>query len=244
MVFDRTKIHMAVPAYDIDKIIGVTSGTINVAAPVAGAPDFGVKSATATFDTEFGDTCYPQGIFSYDGGVTWNDFGAMIPDLTTPANPVFQTVDCDASMIGGVLTVKVTNYRDAVHATSTPRTVLYKVLFVAKKTQGSIEPLQTEEILYYSSQRNYRKIFLDSTVPFNLAGTSTGKSANVIHSLGYVPKVRAFYQESSGLLRMLPIKFYSIEPRVTTTDVTFYQDPYWDVFAINGDLHYRIYLDD
>lgn len=241
MVFDRTKIRMAVPTYEIDKIIGVVSGTFNIAAPTLVDQ---VKSSTSSHVTGFGATCYFQGIFSVDGGTTWNDFGAMIPDLSTPGFPVQETVDCNCSMIGGTLTVTGTSWWDNVHGTGTARTVQYKIALIAKNSQTSITPIPTEEILYYSSAYNYQKIFMKGQVAFNLAGTGVGSSSSVTHGLGYVPKVRAFYQETNGTLRMLPIGNYKIEPRVTTTNVTFYQDAYWDLTAINGNVEYRIYLDD
>lgn len=243
MTFDHTKINMAVPLYDIDKIIGIHTGSISVGAPTSGTPDFGLKTGTDVFNTGFGDTCYFEGIFSIDNGVTWNDFAAMTPDLSLPTAPQFQTQDCNCSMIGGVLTTTAYNYYNTAHSTSAAHTYLFKIALIAKNGQGRIAPLATNQILAYNSAFNYQKVFLKGPIPFNLAGTNTTKSAVVNHNLGYVPKVRAFYQETSGLLRMLPISNYSIEPRPDTANVTFYHDAYWDTVAINGNIEWKIYLD-
>lgn len=243
MAFDRTKINMAVPLYDVDKTIGIHTGTITVAAPIAGAPDFGLKTGIDTFDTGFGDSCYFEGIFSVDSGVTWNDFGAMKPDLSLPTAPQFQTQDCNCSMINGILTTTAYNYYNTAHGTSAPYTYLFKIALFAKNTQGRVTPLSTNQILAYNSAYNFQKIFLQDSFPFNLAGTNTTKSTAINHGLGYFPKVRAFYKESSGSLRMLPISNYEIEPRVDASNVTFYHDAYWDTVAINGSVEWRIYLD-
>lgn len=177
-------LHMSIPDYLVDNIIGIHTGSFTVSAPTdLSSP----TTATDTFTTGFGDSCLFQGVFSTDSGSTWNDFGVMIPNLTTAGQPVLQTVTCygwiDSS---GILTANGVNYYDYVHSTSQSYTIQYKVVFFAKDTQGSITPLSTNEILQYNSAYNYQKIDLKGS--FANASTAT----TVSHNLGYIPKVRSW----------------------------------------------------
>lgn len=224
--------------FDMDKIIGILSGSISVAAPTAGQV---VLTGTTTHDTGFGETCYFQGIFSVDGGTTWNDFAAMTPNLSVPGMPVFQTQNCDCYMVGGVITVSADNYYNFVSASSAAKTFLYKIALFAKNAQGTIQPLTIDETTFFDSRYNYHKIFVQDSISFNSSSGVT-KSVTIPHSLGYVPRVRAFFQQTGSPFKLLPVSFYFIEPRVTSTSLTFYLDG-WYATTVNGTIEYRIYLD-
>src|SRR5262249_32175278 len=123
-------LHMIVPDYGIDQIIGVFSGSATLAAP---APSPGFTTQTNTHGHNFGDNCYFQGIFSYDGGTTWNDFSSQIPNYAAP-NIQLQTVQVEADTDSTNLYVVMTNWYDTSHSSGTQRTIQYKVYLMAKNT--------------------------------------------------------------------------------------------------------------
>lgn len=243
-------IRMAVPAYKIDQIIGIHSGSFVVSAPAL----FGSTTAPDTFDTGFGDSCFFQGIFSTDGGSSWNDFGTYRPNLSTPAQPVFQTVT-NYGMVSptGIFTATAKNWYDFVHSSTSAYTIQYKVLFIAKDTQGLITPIPTNEILYYSSAYNYQKYLPPNSSSFS----STSGTTPITHGLGYVPKVRAWFAPTSTSNNVDGISI----PAGSITTMDNYQDAtnitvnttqaiFTDVSTtvsprtrINGTVFYRIYID-
>lgn len=179
-------IFMAIPKYRIDNIIGIHTGSFGISAPTSSS---GPITATQSFTTGFSDTCLFQGIFSTDSGATWNDFGANKPNLTTPGDPVLDTVTCQGWVTPtGVFTAQGLNFFDFTHNVGTAYTIQYKVVFFAKDNQRAITPLPTNEILKYNSGFNYQKIYLSGTFTNN-----TGSSTTIAHNLGYVPKVRAWF---------------------------------------------------
>jgi hypothetical protein len=248
MVVDRLKTYMAVPAYNTDKIIGITTGTIVTGVPTSGGF---TSSATSTFTTGFADTCAFVGIYSVDSGTTWQDFGAH--QIIATATPVFQTYDCNCYMLpSGVLTVTGTSYYNYVAGSGTSQTMLYKVALIAKNTQGLITPLATNELGQYSSAFNFQKIVQSGQLTYNLTN-SVGNSQIILHNLGYVPKIRAWFQELGGANRMMPVYYdvngdvsqsNTIEVRVTSTTIEFYQEAIRSGRTINGSIDYRIYLDE
>lgn len=245
-IADHTAIAMAVPAYDTDKIIGVLEGSLACSAPAA----FSFSSANTTHDTGFGEACLFQGIFSMDGGTTWNDFGAQLPDTSDSSFVQPQTLDCNATMLDGDLRVVATNWYNSVASTSTARTATYKVALYTRKNQGDIERLPISQVLAYRTSRNFQKIAFDDSVAFSLS-TSDDQTATVLHNLGYIPRVRAFFvRDDNG--RVVPLGFvdaaagedYYVEVRVDTTTVTFFQDASFASMNVAGRIEYRVYLDD
>lgn len=228
--------------WDMDKIIGTGSGSFSVGAPTSSS---GPISATDTFSTPFGTTYYFQGIYSTDGGVTWNDFNAMIPDLTTPTAPVLQTIDVNGAVgSSGTFNVIAFNYYDFAHSVGTARNILWKALFFSKNKQGPTTPLAIEDTKYFTSvERNYQKIAMKGEEAFNVT-SGLGRSLTIDHNLGYVPMVRAFYQQTTPAVRMdSPWAGYRIEIRVTESQVIFYQDPNYSTVTATGNIEYRIYYD-
>lgn len=241
---------MAVPAYKIDQIIGIRTGSFIVSAPSAG----GSTTASDTFTTGFGDSCFFQGIFSTDAGVSWNDFGTYRPNLTTPGQPVLQTVTCYGMVSPtGVFTATAKNWYDNVHASGSAYTVQYEVLFIAKDTQGIITPIVTNEILYYNSKYNYQKYLPANSSSF----ASTTGTTTIAHNLGYVPKVRAWFAPTStssnadgisipaGSIVTMDNYQYATNVYANTTSAIF-----TDISTTvtprttkNGTVFYRIYID-
>lgn len=244
-------VYMSAPAYKVDQIIGIKTGSFSIAAATLGSQE---KFATDTFDTGFGDSCFFQGIFSTDSGASWNDFGVYRPNLTTPGQPVLQTTTCYGIVSPtGVFTAAGVNWWDIVHATSSVYTIQYKVAFIAKDTQGAITPITTNETVYYSSRYNYQKYLPSLSSSFS----STTGSTPITHNLGYVPKVRGFFSPTStsnnadgisitaGSIVTLDHYQYATNVYVNTTQATF-TDVSTSVSpraTVNGTVFYRIYID-
>lgn len=243
-------IRMAVPAYKIDQIIGIYTGSFIVGSPPIG----GSSTASDTFTTGFGDSCLFQGIFSIDAGSSWNDFGTYRPNLTTAGQPVLQTTTCYGMVSPtGVFTATAKNWYDNVHASGASYTVRYKVLFIAKETQGIITPIATSEILYYTSKYNYQKYLPANGSSF----ASTSGTTTIAHNLGYVPKVRAWFSPTStsnnadsisipaGSIVTLDNYQYATNVYANATSVIF-TDVSPSVsprVSVNGTMYYRAYID-
>lgn len=246
MAFDPDRINVAAPLYGMDNVIKVFTGTMSLAAPSA-SPGF--TTATDTIVTGISESTYFSGIYTVDGGTTWNDFGAMIP-VISGGFPVFQTVGAEGVSLPNTFKVEGTNWYNYTAGSGTPRTLSYKVLLIAKNTQGLVDTFNTDDVLQYSSGFNYPKIFKQGELVYNLT-SGAGKSVSVAHDLGRIPKVSAWYQEDGG--RMLSLSHvelpstggsYQIETRIDNSNVTFHLEAFRSTKTINGNLEYRIYLDD
>lgn len=173
----------------IDKILKVASGTFNVAAPTGGLGSITVDGF-ATFDTGINDTTFFYGVFSLDGGATWNDFNSSVVEITG-GNPVFQTCDVWGESRAGTFYVWARNWYNFVNSTGTARTVMYKVALVAKRDQAVVPTASTDEKLQFITDYNYPKIAVDDVQTMSLA-TNERKAFVIPHNLGYVPKVLGF----------------------------------------------------
>lgn len=234
---DLTKLKFSPPRLDHDKILGTLSGTINV--PGVTSPTSSV-TVNDVKNTGFNDTVLVEGIYSVDGGATWNDMGAMVPNLSNPSTPVFQTLDCiPSSSPNGNITITATNYLNFVTGSTPAKTVLYKVVLIAKSDQGSVEPLPiASSPLRYSSRFNFQKIFREGSTTLSVPAGSTN-SVSVNHGLGYVPNLRMWLVNGSNIT-IVP---YSVEVRLDNNNVTFFNDntPFFTPATYN--LIYRIYYD-
>lgn len=228
--------------FDTDKIIGTLSGSTFSVAPTA------ITSVTTTAEnisTGFGEPCYYKGIFSIDGGTTWNDFDAMVPNTSTPGSPVFDTQNCFAEVRDNFVQLRTENWYNSVAGSGAAYTFLWKIVLFSKNGQGSIEPLPIAQQEFFTSKnRRYEMIAQQGEETFNI-NSSAGQTVVVSHSLGYVPRVQAFYREFSPTSRIqTPYPFNFIETIVTSTDVTFHQETALAIALgkdCTGQIEYRIY---
>jgi len=229
-------------AFDVDKIIGVREGIIQVPAPTA-------INSTVVLDTEvqtdFGDYYYVKGIFTFDGGVTWNDMNAQVVDVSNPAAPVFQVCDM-YGIVGsqGTLVVRIQNYYNFVAGTGTARTVHYKIVMYARNGQGKIIPETIPNKFQFTTKDRWiQKIARKGEIPFNIVAY-TDQSTTVTHNLGYVPKVEMFYYRYGSPGTLFPAwATYRLEARVTETDVTFLILGDQSFEDATGQIEYRIYYE-
>lgn len=248
-ILNPADIVMAAPDYGQDQIIGIITNTLSVAAPTS------ISQFTTTTDPKphsFGDSCYFDGIFSVDGGITWNAFGTQTPNLTTPTQPVFQTVDCEAYVDTVNVNVNITNFYDNVHGKGTAYTLQYKIYLIAKNTMAQpLTPIPTNQILTYDSSKNIQKILTSRTVAINVAGGAVGSSSSIAYTLGYIPKIRAFFLPTATPTTVFPLNQIvvppttapQIEAHITPTALVFFCDNTLGLSTISGNIECRIYLD-
>lgn len=247
---DPTKANIYWPFNQIDKIIDVVTDTVTIAAPASSGS--GTTTLTKNYAHGFGDSAYFQGVFTSDTA-TYNDFGAQTPRLTTPGEPVLQTLDCNANVSVTNLNVTLTDYYDFVNSVGVGYTVTYKVYLLAKNTMAvPVQPLTTGSKAQFDSRYNYQKIFKQDTIALIVAAGATG-SVSVTHGLGYIPKVRAFWFNSGSSI-CHPINYSpqlgdsggidSIQVEITSTTLTFFSDQSSFLsLGINGTVEYRIYYE-
>lgn len=179
-ITDPSAIYMAVPDYEVDNIIGTNYGSFSIAP---------ASNASTSFTTGFGSTCLFVGVYSVDGGTTWNDFGEYVYYPTNSYNPSSAQITCQGWIAPtGIFTAYGTNYNSSSGSGST-YTIDYRVVFFAEQNQGSITPITDNQILRYNSGFNYLKI--------SQQGSFTEESPySITHNLGYVPVVRAWISSS------------------------------------------------
>lgn len=248
-ILNPADIVMAAPDYGQDQIIGIFTNTLSVAAPTI-TPGYTITTDTKSHG--FGDSCYFDGIFSVDGGITWNEFGTQTPNLTTPGAPVFDTVDCEAYVDTANVNISVTNFYDFTHSKGTTYTLQYKIYLIAKnKMAQPLTSLKTNNILTYNTAQNIQKIFIATTVAINVASGATGFSGAIAHNLGYVPKIRAFFLPTATPATVFPLNQTAIPPttppqieaHITATSLVFFCDSSAGVFGLVGNIEARVYLD-
>lgn len=100
-----------------DKIVDILTGSF-----VASASSITNHAVSHSF----GQTMFTQLSYSLDGGTTWNDQGVMIPDLTTPSAPIFQTLNVNAYTTSSQTVITAYNYQ------ATTPTVTYRVALIWK----------------------------------------------------------------------------------------------------------------
>lgn len=178
----------------IDKVLMVQSGTINIAAPVS--PQLSLDGSFS-FNTGVGDYAFFYGIYSLDNGATWNDFNAATVEYVS-GNPVFNTCDVWGQSTVGVMTVYARNWYIFGAASQKARTVMFKVAIIAKPDQGVVGDTSTDKPLQFSSRYNYQKILIDYVSDITLASNER-RTITIPHGLGYPPKMRGWAVESSVL---------------------------------------------
>lgn len=250
MTFDPTKIRMAFPRNPTDKILGVYTGTLSVAAPTAGQI---VLYTEQTQPTGFGDSTLTEAIYSTDGGVTWNDDNMTTPNLSL-ATPIVQTLDVTSfSDANGNIGIATANWYSATLGAGVAYTIQYKIFALAKQNQGVLTPSITNYRLNYSSADNYLKINSQGISPQSL-GIGINNTLTDTHNLGYVPTARAYIEYAStgrtwpatrnqypatGLgTSNNPIQT-SIRPDTSKVDYVMVNSG----SATTFNLHYRSYLD-
>lgn len=107
-----------------DKILGTFSGTFTANAGGGLGSGLSYRTESATNHT-YGEMVFTKGIYSTDAGTTWNDFDVTVPDLTTPTQPILQTVDVQSYATSTQIVIVAANFYNV------NKTVMYKVAAIA-----------------------------------------------------------------------------------------------------------------
>lgn len=179
--------------YDFDKIIRYYSGSVYVPAPPA--TPYQVYNHYENIDTGLDDYCFAIGIFSIDGGTTWNDSGVNQPKYTTGGQPIFQTQSMTASMEkSGELELHFENwsYYDGVTTTSAAYTFMYRVILIARSEQAPMDLTEPPYNTILNDYNDYEKIHIDRIDYLPVASSTTG-TLTITHGLGYVPLIKSYW---------------------------------------------------
>lgn len=109
--------------YPPDKILETYTGSFTAPPSLSGST---LHRTEFPIDHTFGDSLFLQTTYSLDGGITWQDQDTSIPDLSTPSQPVFETVDVDAYATSTQIVIVVSNFLTVT------KTVTYNVVAMSK----------------------------------------------------------------------------------------------------------------
>lgn len=186
-------------------------------------------TTTDTKTTKIAETTFVVGIFSVDGGTTWQ---GMETDVNHSDNN--GDIQVYAQSQSGILTIAAVNTRNASAPGGTwTFTVQYKVMLLAKPDQGTVTPQPIGGNVYFDSRKNYQKIALDTSQTF----TGTNQTLTFTHSLGYVPRIRVFY-ETGGILRIRG-GISSSQTTITTSAVSVFMAGSYTSTKVYARIYYR-----
>lgn len=109
--------------YPPDKILEVYEGSFTAnASGSAGSPE----RTHEPIDHPFGTFVLPNTTYSTDGGSTWQDENVVVPNLSVPTSPNFQTLEVSAYSTTTQVIVVASNY------TTSNITVTYRVVALSR----------------------------------------------------------------------------------------------------------------
>lgn len=184
-------------------------------------------TTTSVHVTNIPETTFVVGIFSVDGGTTWQGMEAEVDHSDNQG-----AITVYAQSKSGSVEIVASNSRSfSAPAGAFVFTVLYKVMLLAKPDTGNVTPQPIGSNVYFDSRKNYQKIAVDTYV--TISGTNVSTSFS--HNLGYIPRVRIFY-ETGGVLRIRG-GITTSRTDITTTQVTVSMSGTYS----NTKLYARIY---
>ncbi len=248
-------LRMAVPQYDVDKIIGIFTGSFSTP-----APGLFVGYNEQTFNTDFNDTCLTRCLYQVDGGDK-NDDNFPYPIGSNRFG--VQATSFSRNNTAGVGAFN-SDFSGAI-----PHTVNFQLYCYAKSDQGKVNPIKTDQPLAYASRYNYEKIYIDEVQPMTVT-TGSPQTFSVLHDLGYVPDTKTSIEYVSttggggvvedtgtiypaGLLANTEVNTTgsSLEHNgikcsveINTTSVTYRLSGTITGMTYTVNIHYRIYLND
>lgn len=233
----------------MDLILGTYTGSL--ASPAPAASPFTKTTASVTITTNIAEKTFFQGIFSTDGGTTWLDFNAQIPNTTNPTNIALQTQMMYGYSQAGSLVLSADNwsYYNGTTTTSAAYTFLYKVVIFALPGQGNVTPQPVVNPLNFSTKYNYQKIARDSGPAAISLGIGT-TTVNVTHNLGYIPKIRHYIDNFSfaATSNLYDFGYFAsnytlFNCSIDTTKVSYFFDNSGGAGPMTFNLYTRIYYD-
>ncbi len=218
----------------VDKIIGTYTGSFFSPAPTSGGS--GSTTASVSITTNIATPSFFQGIYSIDGGATWNDFTTQLYVL--PPAIFFPYFSLAGKSTANTFTITATNYYNYNTSSASSYIVLYKVALIAQPHQGIITPQPIGTNTFFDSRENYQKILLDNQTAISI-GSLGSASYTIAHNLGYIPKVRLFIfnNADSSISELNQTDAVSLS---TTNVFVNYSAP---LSGITGTLYTRVYYD-
>lgn len=177
--------------YEVDKVVYSKTKTLTIQNTTSSNPQIFVAQDPS--DLVPGQYCFPVGIFSYDGGTTWNDMGTDYGGSSITANLPLPTVTVSPWVSSSGLLYFYVDVNSTVGGGSTFSLICSACLLLTdspssisalpqisststKSTKASISPT--------GEQIQYRRIVGKNT--FTTAGVGEALTS-VAHGLGYVP---------------------------------------------------------
>lgn len=108
--------------YPPDKILDIFEGSFTATQSSFAGVSHRTNSA---FSHNLGGLVFLQMTYSLDGGTTWQDQHVVVPDLSVPTVPVFQTIEVGCYSTTTQIVIAAANY------TTSAETVTYKVVAFA-----------------------------------------------------------------------------------------------------------------
>ena len=221
----------------IDQILGTYTGSFISTAPTAGGFS---TTDTAIITTNIADTTFFQGIYSIDNGTTWNDFCNQ--QLILPPDIFFPFLTVTGKSTSNTFTVKSNNFYNYNTSTGTQYTVLYKVCLIAKPNQGTITPQSIGTNTFFKSKFNYQKIAVDGSNSVSIGSSGSG-TFTIAHSLGYIPKIRPFFQLNSDSSMNELVNSNLGTPDISIDNNNVYITLNAPIAGLVGTLYTRVYYD-
>lgn len=232
-------IQMAVPEYRMDQIIAIVTGSFSVGAGVDdGFGNITVTSATDDKPVPSADFYHIKGIWSSDGGTSWQEFGNSVIYGSHANGLKTLDVSTDSTLLAGVASLGII----ADNSDTGGHSIIYKALLLARADQDDVPVGSLVQLLRYSSQNNYMKIHSEGVVDLDPTNPVV-----VAHSLGYVPNVNVWYKQTftsvgdpaDGTIDMFQ---GDADVVVDATTITFGNKGFAGLLEYKA--YYRVYLDD
>jgi hypothetical protein len=213
---------VAVPKYDIDKILYTNSVTLDVTNSV------GTQNFTLPIGNINGTDIVPVGILSYDSGTSWSD---CIQGLTVSTFTIQKNVSVRFTPSATSINAQVVTRATVGSGTTYP--LIIKYALIAKSTvTTSAEGTFSGNGAAYSSKASYMKIFTQGQTSVGAGFTTT----TIPHNLGYEPVVNVFFNGEPAYTIASPTVFSTgIVPdtsnlliytnAATTIDYIIYYEP-------------------
>jgi hypothetical protein len=179
-IINPSKVVMTAPEYQLDQIVDLIQGSVNVGAASTDAFNIVTNATVDSLKPTLGGKIYfPKGVWSADGGASWNEFGNAIPLAGVNANGTRQLtvgVTCynQTAAPGGIdATTDAVMDVNVSNGGTVGYTILYKILCLVRPDQAKIPtPNQLPPALNYSNKINYTKVYKDFIQDLPLAGST------------------------------------------------------------------------
>lgn len=185
----------AVSSLSVDKVLRVFKGGFTIPGSVIGPPYIPGENYV-DIATGVPDLCFFYGIYSIDGGTTWQDFSQQ-SNLDPLGGFGYTDVWCGARP--GLLRIFGLN-----QGISEATDILYKVALIAMDDHQWATYGSSDEVLQFRGPMNYTKILLDDERAVILP-PDTRPVTTINHNLGYPPTYRgwAYSSDDNWLLDIL-----------------------------------------